>query len=172
MLVSVRRATLVVPMVGILMAVALPLTRYVQKRRAEESAIQVLQQVREAQQAFRRQWGGYASDVDSLVAVCGSGRVLDPEVFERLRIRGYGVSLRARFGAARLAERDCRGREMAADYYVAIQPTTAGQAGQQAFASGATGDIYIFYDGIAPSETDIANGLATPLSQRSSFRIP
>jgi type II secretory pathway pseudopilin PulG len=159
-------------MVGILVGIALPLTRYVQKRRAEAAAIQVLQQLRDAQQTFRTQWGGYATDVDSLVAGCGSGRVVDPAELDRLRSRGYGVSLRASSGARGLPERDCRGREMATDYHVSIQPTASGEAGQQAFAAGASGDIYIFYDGIAPSEADIASGLATPLSRRSSFRIP
>jgi type II secretory pathway pseudopilin PulG len=167
----VRRAILVVPLVGILIAIALPLTRYVQKQQAEETAIQVLQDVRDAQRAFKAQWGGYATDADALV-VCGTGRMLDAALLDRLGGRGYGMSLRAGFGATSLAERDCRGREMATDYYVSIQPTSARNAGQEAFAAGATGDIYVFYDGIAPSEAEIANGLATPLTLRSSFRIP
>jgi hypothetical protein len=159
---------------GIVIAVAVPLTRYVQKQRDEGAAIEVLQHVRGAQERFRAVNGGYATDMASLVESCGSApAALDRRHLTHLDSVGFTIELRAAAGViADLARRDCHGRAVASDYYVAAAPVDSSQAAQEAFAARAVGDIFLFYDGIAPREADMASGLATPLAERARFRIP
>jgi hypothetical protein len=167
------RATILIPLAGIAVAVAVPLVRYAQAQRDELIAIEVLAEVRAAQERFRMQSGGYATDAASLVAGCaGSRSALDPRMLGRLSGSGYTLALRAARGVAASPGRDCHGRALTADYYAAVAPVDASRAAQQAFAAQAAGDIFIFYDGIAPTEADIAQGLATPLAERSRFKIP
>ena len=169
----VRRVVVVVPLLGALFAAAVPLAQYVEKQRHEETAIEVLQHVRHAQQTFRQLWGGYTTDVDSLTTPCGSEKAtLDEGALARLRENGYRLWIRPAAGAVALETRDCRGRPLSADYFVAAEPIDATVVAQQAFAARAEGDVHISYDGVAPDETLIANGLSTPLEQRSTFRIP
>jgi hypothetical protein len=170
---SVRRAIWLAPLFGTVVFVLFPLVRYVEQRRHEERAIDVLQQLRGSQEVFRQLWGGYATDMASLEAPCGGLKpAFDRVARTGLEENGYRMSLRAARGAEVLDRRDCRGRAVATDFYVAAEPIDAREAGQQAFASRASGEIHVFYDGLAPDEADIAAGLSTPLSRRGSFRIP
>ena len=168
-----RPAIWLVPLLGTVVAIAFPLTRYVEKRRHEQTAIDVLQEVRRGQETFRQQWGGYATDIATLGAACGSVKpALDQAALTRLHDHGYRLSLRAARGAAVLETRDCRGHALTTDFYAAAEPIDAGEAGQQAFAARASGDVQLSYDGLAPNEAHMAAGLSTPLSQRATFRIP
>jgi hypothetical protein len=61
---------------------------------------------------------------------------------------------------------------MASDYYSAAQPITP-LDGRQAFAMTARARIYVFFDGIAPRESDMRpGGLAVPLDTVERFKIP
>lgn len=167
------RAAFLVPIAGILIAAAVPLTRYVEKQRHEQAVIDVLQQVRHAQRAFQQSAGGYATAIETLTTGCGSERaVLGLDVLSRLRDAGYRLTVRGAIDAPSRDRPDCHGRPLARDYYAAVEPLDAFEAGQQAFSARAEGDIYVFFDGVAPTEGSIARGLATPLAQRSRFRIP
>jgi hypothetical protein len=167
------RAMVLVPLAGILVSVAVPLVRYAQKQRDERIAIEVLTEVRAAQERFRTHSGGYATDTASLLEGCGSSRpAMDDRTLGRLSDSGYTLELRAAHGLTALPGRDCHGRSLTSDYYAAVAPVNVSRAAQQAFAAQARGDIFIFYDGIPPSESDIANRLATPLAERSRFTIP
>ena len=167
------RAVLLVPLVGTLVAVGVPLTRYVERQRHEQTAIEIVQEVRGAQRTFKQSTGGYATRVEALTAGCGSGPApLPMAALERLAGAGYGVLVRAAAGAQSAQTTACGGEVMASDYYVAVAPLDAGAAGQQAFAARADGETHLFYDGLPPSEASMASGLATPLSQRATFRIP
>jgi type II secretory pathway pseudopilin PulG len=169
----VRRAIYLIPVLGIAAAVALPLVRHVQKQQRESRAVDALEAVRAAQERFRTAAGGYATGVESLVAGCAAaGPALDAGWLARLDHIGYGLQLRAAEGAATFDEPDCQGRPIAADYYVAAAPIDAAQPAQEAFAARAQSGVYLFYDGLAPREADIDSGLATPLEQQGTFKIP
>jgi hypothetical protein len=59
------------------------------------------------------------------------------------------------------------------DYYVGVQPAGGRVAAQRAYGSTGAGRIFVFVDGIAPTETDmVPGGLATPLEDMAAFRIP
>ena len=166
-----RRAITLVPLLGALTGVSVPLMRHFEQRRHERVAIEVLREVQAAQEQLRRKVNGYAADVASLIAGCpdnapqtGSGWPA------RLEEAGYVLIIRPAAGAQDAGP--CGSRRLAADYYASVEPRTATALGQQAFAARAGTGIYLFYDGIAPTEQDIGRGLATPLEQRSTYRIP
>jgi type II secretory pathway pseudopilin PulG len=156
---------------GIAAAIAVPLVRHIQKQRHEELAIGVLQEVRAAQERFRSVATGYATDIASLLRGCpGETPALDATLITRLDRAGYVLHVRAATGAATAGGGPCG--ELTDDYYVAVAPLSATEAGQQAFAARAHTAVYLFYDGIAPREADFETGLATPLDERARFKIP
>jgi hypothetical protein len=164
--------TIGLPLVGTLVAAAVPLVRYARMQRDEGVAIDVMARVQGAQAAFQRLTGGFATDAASLTRACeGSEPVLAPDVLSGLTAAGYGLLLRAAEGAI-IGGRDCLGRDLASDYYAAVAPLSPETVARQAFASRGDGRIYLFVDGLAPRERDMASGLATPLEARDSFKIP
>lgn len=164
------------PLLGILIGVALPLVRHGQKVRAESEAAAFLERVHAAQEAFRagRPTGGYASALESLIEPCPGGRAAGPlrDAVASLTAAGYEPRVRTADGGAARGP-DCHGRATFSDYYASAQPRSSEIAGQQAFAEMSSGRIFVFFDGVAPVERDMAaGGLATPLDARDQFRIP
>jgi type II secretory pathway pseudopilin PulG len=164
-----------VPVLGIVIAVGIPVMRYASKDARERAAITALGQVHAAQEAFKSRTGGYATELASLTALpsrCGAVHpVLAADVVAAIDGAGYALQLRVAHGAV-LAGHDCEGRPLASDYYVAAAPTSSSAPVPQAFAAQKGGRIYLFYDGIPPREADIASGLATAVDERETFRIP
>jgi hypothetical protein len=167
-----RWVAVVVPLVGTLVAAGVPLVRYALMERHEQTAIAVLQRVQEAQAAFQRRAGGYASRIESLTIACEGGEpLLRDDGLAALAGAGYSFTLRPA-DRARALVRDCHGHDIVSDYYVAAAPSSPAVAARQAFAGRADQPLHFFVDGIAPLERDIERGLATPLALRESFRIP
>jgi hypothetical protein len=84
---------------------------------------------------------------------------------------GYRFVLRAA-RTARDVGLDCHGRRTASDFYAAATPANE-FAGREAMAMTSWGRIYVFFDGIAPLESDMAvGGLAVPLDTLEAFKIP
>lgn len=165
-----------VPLIGTAIVASLPFVRYVQKRGAESAAADFVRHVQLAQQSFRssQQGMGYATSFESLTMPCpGSGSgTLSADAINSLERIGYSAQLRAAEGATPVAP-DCHGRPTVSDYYAAAAPQLVKSAGQQAFAATGGGRIFVFFDGIAPLERDMApSGLATPLDSLSTFKIP
>jgi hypothetical protein len=168
----VKPLAIVLPLVGTVIAAMVPLVRYAWMQRDERTALEIMADVHRAQHVVRSASGGFATDVASLTTPCdGQGAVLAPEVLERLGRAAYTLRLRAAAGA-RMVGRDCLGRELADDYYLAVAPVSPGALARQAFSSRSDGRIYFFVDGVPPREADIDRGLPTPLEARDSFRIP
>jgi hypothetical protein len=86
---------------------------------------------------------------------------------------GYEVTIRPAASAESRGV-DCHGRPTASDYYAAAQPRSPEILAKQAFGTTASGgQIFVFFDGVAPLETDMGpDGLATPLEAVESFKIP
>ena len=160
-----------VPAVGIVLAMAVPLLLHVAKQRDEQVAVDVLRQVHAVQQAFRAHGAGYAINIDSLTTPCpGSNGALSAGSLSQLASVGYALQLRMA-DAATLTGRDCHGRPVASDYYMAVAPLSAAAA-QEAYAGRSDGHVYLFFDGVPPREADMDDGLAVVLSERESFKIP
>jgi hypothetical protein len=86
---------------------------------------------------------------------------------------GFDVSLRPAQGAS-TASADCHGQATTTDFYAALQPASVAAAPRRAYAvTGLSGRVFVFFDGVAPLEADMApGGLATPLDTLGTFRIP
>jgi hypothetical protein len=162
------------PLAIVVVAVGWVIAGHVERVRAQNMATSFLARLHQSQAAFRAAAGGFAASVGSLTEACpgGGGPWLDAAELDGLDDAGYEVRLRARAGA-RTVGPDCHGQPLADDYYVAVQPVSARASGLHAY--GSTGDrrIYVFVDGVAPAERDMApGGLATPLEDLATFRIP
>ena len=164
----------VFPLAVVVAAVGWVIAGHVARVRAHAAATGFLTRLNESQQSFKTVASGFASELDSLTRACpsGQGPWLDAKVVETLKHAGYLVRLRPRAGAAFLGP-DCHGRALVNDYYVAVEPASSRDVGQYAYSSGGAGRVYVFVDGVAPREADMApGGLATPLEAMPSFRIP
>ena len=169
---TLRHLSVAFPIAGIVVSAAVPLVRYGVMQRDEQVAIAMLDRVRELQTASRHHAGGYAADTVSLTAPCDAGTpALSDDSLRLLSEAGYELLVR-RAAEATVVGRDCRGREIVSDYYVAAAPTAASAAARQAFAGRSGGSLYLLVDGIAPREQEIDSGLAIPLEARKTFRIP
>lgn len=162
----------IVPLVGMALVAALPAVWAAQGRRDEEQAIAALGRVREAQERFRAEVGDYATDLSSLTAGCGGAAPAElAGLSGQLRDHGYALTLRAREGTP-AAGQDCHGRPTGRDYYVAAAPVAGRTNGHRAYAALADGRIYVFFDQVAPRETEIAAGLSPALDTLDHFTIP
>jgi type II secretory pathway pseudopilin PulG len=170
-----RRWSWVLPLIGVVVVSAIPFVRYAQKSRSESEAAEVLRAVHVAQEGFRNaSSGSYATALESLLQPCPEATFTPPSAdsIASLRAAGYDVELRMAEGAT-TAPADCHGRPTTSNYYASTAPRTVDSPGQQAFAMTASGRIYVFFDGVAPVERDMApGGLATPLESVPNFKIP
>lgn len=171
-LLGVKWIATIIPVFGIALAAGVPLLRYTMRDRDERVAIDVVRQLTEAQRTFRARAEGYATDLDSLTIGCeGVAPALRPDALSRLEAAGYMLQLRAAVDASFTAAH-CDGRRLASDYYVAAVPASASAPARQGIAARSDGRLFLFHDGIAPSEADIATGLPTPVEERDAFKIP
>lgn len=160
-----------VAVVGIAAAVSLQVRSQLRMRAAEVAAAQTVTAIVEAQRTFRRGGGGYATELSSLTQPCGGHTAATLEKQFPAVDYDYTVLLRASSRGTPVGS-DCHGRPMATDFYVAVYPSQA-WAGRQAMAATGRGRIYVFFDGLAPSERDMeAGGLAVPLDTLDTFKIP
>ena len=161
------------PLAGIALLLAWPFGRYALKVRDEAQAMNVVREVRRAQETFRASSAGYASAIESLTAGCGSGAApMSRATLADLERAGYELQLRPHQLAATFGS-DCHGRATVDDYYLGVQPRGARVAGQRAYGATSRGDVFVFFDGLAPLERDMTpDGLATPSEALSAFRIP
>lgn len=153
---------------------AWPVGRYALKVRVEAQALTVVHEIRRAQERFRTSSGaaGYASSIESLTGGCGTAAPMSRTTLADLERVGYDVHLRPT-DAPRVVGNDCHGRPTVDDYYLGVEPRGAAVAGQRAYGATSRGDVFVFFDGLAPREQDMTGGgLATPSEALSAFKIP
>ena len=163
------------PLILALGIAAIPVAQHVEARRAEAWGEAFLVRLLNAQREFQRRSGaGFAATLEALTAACpGASATLDAGEVDRVSNHGFHIVLRPADGS-RTAAADCNGRPTTIDFYVALEPASADSAPRRAYAStGSGGRIFVFFDGLAPAERDMApGGLATPLEVLGTFRIP
>jgi type II secretory pathway pseudopilin PulG len=103
---------IVVPLVGIVLAVSVPLVRYAMRERDERLAVGVLQQVDAAQRDHHLRTRTYATSVASLIESCNQGVSLPTSLLDALTAAGYALQLRSASGAA-VTGADCHGAPLA-----------------------------------------------------------
>ena len=172
----VTRLVRTLPLAAALAVAAIPLVQHGRRMQAEAAGEDFMRRLAQSQQAFRqRQHAGFAATIDSLTAPCpGEAQaVLDVKAVTGVQRSGFILLLRAANGAT-LEAPDCQGRQTVSDYYASLQPASVEAAPRLAYAmTGRSAQVFVFFDGIAPLEPDMAaGGLATPLDALGSFRIP
>ena len=164
-------AIVAIACLGITGVVLVPVLTYARMDRAEHEASERLAAIGEAQRAFRSAGGrgGYATDLVSLTTPCPGAS--SAAVADAPQTRAYTFVLRAAQHAKTIGA-DCHGHATASDFYASASPVSE-FAGEQAFAMTSRGRIYVFFDGVAPLETDMTvGGLAVPLDTLDEFKIP
>lgn len=165
-----------VPLAGMLIVAGYPLVSHLQRVARETKAERRLTELRQAQEAFRAGdgGGGYATALASLTTRCpaasGTPTPAIPALGGPDTVNGYVMTVRAA-ASSRPVGVDCHGQPTSSDYYAAVAPVATD--GRRAFAMTSDGRVYVFFDGVAPTETDMApGGTATPREALDTFKIP
>jgi hypothetical protein len=162
------------PLLGVMVAAAFPLGWHIQMLLREQHAEETLRALHASQLSFRGAGGagGFATDLASLQTPCPGQPANAATAPLADAVTGYVMTLRAA-GDSTPVGVDCHGRSTSSDYYAAVAPRPGRTDGRRAFAMTSAGRVFVFFDGIAPTETDMAaGGLATPLDALDTFKIP
>ena len=158
---------IVVAIIGIIAAIAVPGLLRARMSGNEASAIGSMRAVSSANSAYSSAaaGGGYAVDLLTLGVACGSSGqgFLPPDLAQTAPVlkSGYNVSLATAGGGA--GPNDCNGTATETDFYATAEPATVGSTGNRAFATSAAATIYQDATGTAPVATAVLAGSATPI---------
>ena len=149
---------IVVAIIGIIAAIAVPGLLRARMSGNESSAIGSLRAINSAEVAYSASAasGGYAIDLANLRNGCNSGQgFISPDLSSNGVIKsGYAVNLVAATGSAVLTGvTDCNGQAVQSGYWATALPATPGQTGTRGFGSGTAGTIFFTTTGVAPAET-------------------
>ncbi len=132
---------IVIAIIGIIAAIAVPGLLRARMAGNEASAIGSLRAINTSQQNYAQQCNGYSPDLPELK---NAGNFLSPDLTSAATVAksGYNVTLAmASVGAAvPVPPAGCTGT--VTDYYAHAEPMTAGSTGTRAFATNSQGSIY------------------------------
>ena len=148
---------IVVAIIGIIAAIAVPGLLRARMSGNETSAIGSLRAVNSAEVGYSAAagQGGYAVLLATLVLPCAGGTqgFISPDLSLDPTLKsGYTVTLAAG-AAAVVGPNDCNGTATQTAYYVTAVPQTIGTTGQRGFSTAAHGSIFFLASGAAPPET-------------------
>ena len=159
---------IVVAIIGIIAAIAVPGLLAARMSGNEASAIGSLRAINSAESTYSSSCGlnGYASSLDDLSAIPDGGTVafISPDLAEDEVIKaGYTVNVEAAEGSQEIAAADvtCNDTISHSGYWASATPVVVGQTGQRAFATDTRGSIYAKQDGTTSVATDMSD--ASPL---------
>jgi type IV pilus assembly protein PilA len=153
---------IVVAIIGIIAAIAVPGLLRARMSGYESSAIGSMRAITAAQAAYSSATGGggFAPTLEDLVKPCGTGGqgFISPDLgTSKVKKSGYEVNMQPATGAKDVTA-DCNGTMSKTGYYATAEPIAVGSTGSRSFATSAAGTIYFDKDG-AP----IPEGSGTPL---------
>ncbi len=147
---------IVVAIIGIIAAIAVPGLLRARMSGNESSAIGSLRAINSAEVAYSSAAasGGYAVDLADLVVGCNSGQgFISPDLSSNgIMKSGYEVTLGDATGAADVVN-DCNGTMSRSGYWATALPATVGQTGTRGFGTGTAGTIFFTNDGTDPTES-------------------
>jgi type IV pilus assembly protein PilA len=157
----------VVAMIGVVTAIAVPALLRARMSGNEASAIGSVRAVNAAETAYANSAGrgGFAVLLSTLVTPCGVGtagflsRDLASDPSNK---SGYRITLGVGAGA-NVGPLDCNGTVTRSSYYASAVPLTVGSTGQRAFASNAINAIWQSSTGVPPAEPFVVTATTTPL---------
>ncbi len=153
---------IVVAIIGIIAAIAVPGLLRARMSGNESSAIGSLRAVNSAQASYASSAapGGYSVDLAVLVDACpGSSQgFISPDLGATSSIKsGYTITMTDGAAAADVAN-DCNGVMSRSEYYSTAIPLTMGSTGNRTFASTAGGSIFFTLTTTPPTEAEMAPG--------------
>ena len=153
---------IVVAIIGIIAAIAVPGLLRARMSGNEASGIGSLRAVNSAQASYSSAAasGGYAVLLATLATPCkGSAQgFISPDLATDPSIKsGYTVAVVAGAAAVNVAN-DCNGTMSQTAYYATAVPITVGTTGNRGFATTAAGTIFFDATGVAPTEAQMAPG--------------
>jgi type IV pilus assembly protein PilA len=160
---------IVVAIIGIIAAIAIPGLLRARMAGNEASAIGSLRAINSAQGAYSAAGSSspYAEDLGILGDACPSSTVgflsTDLASADPIEKSGYEVELTQSTGAVGQGT-DCNTVAGFSGYYVRAQPLTFGTTGNRSFASNTVGTIFYEFADVAIAEGDmVAGGVGTPI---------
>ncbi len=146
---------IVVAIIGIIAAIAVPGLLRARMSGNEASAIGSLRATNSAEVAYSSAAasGGYAITLVTLAQGCGGGQgFISPDLALNPSIKsGYSVELADSATGADVVN-DCNGTMSRSGYYATALPVTAGQTGVRTFSTATAGTIFFLSDGNTPPE--------------------
>jgi type IV pilus assembly protein PilA len=147
---------IVVAIIGIIAAIAVPGLLRARMSGNESSAIGSLRAINSAEVAYSSAAasGGYAQDLAVLVLGCNGGQgFISPDLNVNGVLKsGYNVTVGDIAAGAADVVNDCNGTMSKAGFWATALPATVGQTGTRGFATGTAGTIFFTNDGTDPTE--------------------
>jgi len=142
---------IVVAIIGIIAAIAVPGMLRVRMASNEASAIASMRAVSSAQQAYASQCRGYATGLTELKV---AGNFLSPDLTGAASVvkTGYTVTLVAGMGNTPLAAPPAGCTGTGTNYYASATPMSVGSTGARGFATDEPGTIWQDTTGAAPAQ--------------------
>jgi prepilin-type N-terminal cleavage/methylation domain-containing protein len=149
---------IVVAIIGIIAAIAVPGLLRARMSGNEASAIGSVRAINSAEASYSAAAGngGYAVTLVNLALPCpGSSQgFISPDLALNPSVKsGYNVLLAVATTGVVLTALDCTGKTPQTDYFATALPVTVGTTGGRGFGSTAAGTIFFTPNGLAPPQT-------------------
>jgi type IV pilus assembly protein PilA len=148
---------IVVAIIGIIAAIAVPGLMRARMSGHETSAIASLRAINSAEIAYSTSAasGGYAIDLATLVLGCGGGQgFISPDLASNGVVKsGYRVTIEDTGNSPGDVVADCNGTMSRTGYYAHAVPSSVGQTGTRGFSTATAGTLFFTQDGSQPPET-------------------
>jgi type IV pilus assembly protein PilA len=160
---------IVVAIIGIIAAIAIPGLLRARMSGNEASAIGSLRAIASAEASYSSGGanGGYAATLARLAQACPGGAqgFISPDLSTDPSTKaGYQIDLAAATGSVAGAPQDCNGVNTEQGYYATALPTVPGTTGNRGFSTSTAGTIFFTPNGVATTEAQMApGGGGTPL---------
>jgi type IV pilus assembly protein PilA len=159
---------IVVAIIGIIAAIAVPALQRARMSGNEAGAIGSLRAINSAQTNYAAAAGrgGYAVLLAVLVLPCPNSNIgfISPDLSNDPSTKsGYSIALAPGGGAVVIAP-DCNGTNSQSSFYSTATPVSVGVTGGRAFAATGAGTIFFLTGAVAPTEAQMAlGGGASPI---------
>jgi prepilin-type N-terminal cleavage/methylation domain-containing protein len=161
---------IVVAIIGIIAAIAVPGLLRARISGNEASAIGSLRSVVSAEADYNGMNGGYAGTFPVLGAVCAATGVAVPFISPEMAVAapvksGYTFALAASAAGGAHPNMDVCGGAMVTAYYGSAVPVTLNSSGSRGFATNTAGALWQDTSGVAPGEPFATAGTVSPLGR-------
>jgi type IV pilus assembly protein PilA len=158
---------IVIALIGIIAATAIPILLRARISSNEASAIASMRVLISAQADYQAMSRGFADDLATLARTCPGSPApfLSPDLGANNIVKS-GYRFTAGPGAAAVVgPNDCFGNATQSAYYASAAPVTIGITGARAFATNRSGTVWQDTAGVAPAEPFSTAGTVGPIGR-------